>query len=333
MNKNIIMCSPGMYDIKNFIMNSDFKRNWPNSSEFVFQTIAWEEFSDGSPNNSFEKPDDIKGSDVFFIANFEDTNKIFNRLGPIYALPHYGAKSLTVFIPYFPTATMERVGEPGQIATAKTLMRMLNAIPHCHGSGPARVIIYDIHSLAVQHFHGDGIIVELQSVIPFFLQQLEGPHESEKFVFAFPDDGAKKRFHTFFPDPCVICSKDENRHVTIKEGSQLIDGNHIIIIDDMVRNGDTIINCAAVLKHYGASAVSAYVTHGVFPKNSWYKFCNPNFTHFWVTDSCEAARNIKYVPEYVENVTEGELLFGRPKYDPFKIISLSNQIYKEIVRS
>jgi ribose-phosphate pyrophosphokinase len=316
-----------MYNIKDAIIRHCLKRHASNLSEavgslkelpfvpeFIFQNIRWDEFDDGSPNNFFENNEVIKGSDVFFIADFEDTNKIFNRLGPIYALPHYGAKSLTVFIPYFPTATMERVGNPGQIATAKTLMRMLNAIPHCHGSGPTRVIIYDIHSLAVQHFHGDGIIVELQSAIPLFLQQLDWPRRtSEKLVFAFPDDGAKKRFHNFFLDPCVICSKDENKQVTIKDGLKFIDGNHVVIIDDMVRNGDTIINCEAVLRHYGASAVSAYVTHGVFPKNSWHKFCNPNFTYFWVTDSCEAARNINY--------------------GSFKIISLSNLIYEEISRS
>lgn len=45
----------------------------------------------------------------------------------------------------------------------------------------------------------------------------------------------------------------------------------------------------------GALAVSAYVTHGVFPKESWKRFtasssANGNgatdFKHFWITDSC-----------------------------------------------
>jgi phosphoribosylpyrophosphate synthetase len=299
-----------MDNLKKDIIGTHFK-----GYEHIDQKIKWDRFPDGTPKNQFDKPDNIKGADVFFIADLEKTENVFNQLSVIYAIPHYGAKSLTVFIPYFPTATMERVGEPGQIATAKTLMRMLDAIPHCHGSGPARIIIYDIHSLAVQHFHNDGIIIELQSAIPFFLQYLKTestvlfPDDSslgkEKIVFAFPDDGARKRFHTFFPDPCIICTKDENRKVTIKEGHELVDGNHVVIIDDMVRNGDTLLNCGKEIRHYGASAVSAYVTHGVFPEKSWKKFYtwtsyNSNwlpdkaiFKKFWFTDSCRVVRDLK----------------------------------------
>lgn len=41
----------------------------------------------------------------------------------------------------------------------------------------------------------------------------------------------------------------------------------------------------------GAEHVSAYVTHGVFPNQSWKKFVQANgsstgFKHFWITDSC-----------------------------------------------
>lgn len=49
----------------------------------------------------------------------------------MYSLPGYWAKSLTLVLPYFPTGTMERVDYEGQIATAKTLARMLSAIPLC----------------------------------------------------------------------------------------------------------------------------------------------------------------------------------------------------------
>ena len=36
--------------------------------------------------------------------------------------------------------------------------------------------------------------------------------------------------------------------------------------------GGTLIECQKLLSQHGASAVSAYVTHGVFPKESWRKF-------------------------------------------------------------
>ena len=60
-------------------------------------------------------------------------------------------------------------------------------------------------------------------------------------------------------------------------------------------------------------AVSAYVTHGVFPRASYTRFIQasgtPNaFSHFWMTDSC---------PRTVAAV-EGQA--------PFEIISLSEPI-------
>ena len=67
----------------------------------------------------------------------------------------------------------------------------------------------------------------------------------------------------------------------------------------------------------GALAVSAYVTHGVFPKDSWKRFTASSsgngsgatdFKHFWITDSC---------PKTVQAVANQA---------PFEVISLAEPI-------
>lgn len=67
-----------------------------------------------------------------------------------------------------------------------------------------------------------------------------------------------------------------------------------IIVDDLVQSGGTLHECAKELLRNGASCVSAYVTHAIFPNRSFEKFFNdathhPDssscFKHFWVTDS------------------------------------------------
>ena len=300
--QKILLCCPEMETLRDRVIDS-------LAFNMIKTGIIWGTFADGSPDTMIAEPELVKGNDIFFLANLEKQESIFKQLSVLYALPHYGARSLTVFLPYFPTATMERVDKPGQIATAKTLMRMLDAIPACHGGGPARLITYDIHSLAVQHFHADGIIVELQSAIPLLLKRIN----DNNFVFAFPDEGSRKRFHTFFPNPCVICTKDENRIVRIKEGKNLVLGANVIVVDDMVRKGDTLINCAKALDEAGAYSVSAYVTHGVFPEESWKNFRNGTFNKIWVTDSCLSAQ-----------------FFRRALVHPFEILSLSSLIAKEI---
>jgi len=55
-------------------------------------------------------------------------------------------------MPYFPTGTMERIEQEGQIATAVTLATILSAIPLC-SAGPTRIVIYDIHALQGPHSH------------------------------------------------------------------------------------------------------------------------------------------------------------------------------------
>ena len=57
-------------------------------------------------------------------------------------------RSLTFVLPYFPTGTMEREDEEGQVATAMTMARMLSAIP-LSAMGPSKIMIFDIHSLQV----------------------------------------------------------------------------------------------------------------------------------------------------------------------------------------
>jgi len=51
------------------------------------------------------------------------------------------------------------------------------------------------------------------------------------------------------------------------------------------------------LKSAGAKCVSAYVTHAVFPNNSWHRFLDTKevcFQNFWITDSIPHAREIAH---------------------------------------
>ena len=63
----------------------------------------------------------------------------------------------------------------------------------------------------------------------------------------------------------------------------------IVIVDDLVQSGGTLYECAVALKEQGSKDVHAYVTHAVFPNNSWRDFCHGQnkgiFTKFWLTNS------------------------------------------------
>lgn len=50
----------------------------------------------------------------------------------------------------------------------------------------------------------------------------------------------------------------------------------------------TLLKCCDALLQEGAVAVSAFVTHGVFPKESWRRFVGSRFKHVWMTDTLPA---------------------------------------------
>ena len=150
-------------------------------------------------------------------------------------------------------------------------------------------------------YFGDGVSPLFESGIPLLLEQLaelkkkdNGDGKTEEIAIAYPDEGACKRFHGFFEDEFteVVCTKvreGDKRIVTLKEGNPV--NKHVVIVDDLVQSGGTLIECMRLLKAKGATKVSAYVTHGVFPNSSWKKFTEPKdererFEHFFITDSC-----------------------------------------------
>ncbi|KAL0002232.1 hypothetical protein SO802_016013 [Lithocarpus litseifolius] len=263
------------------------------SSNITLQTIKWRNFDDGFPNIYINNAQDLRGQHVAFLASFSSTGVIFEQLSVIYLLPRLFVASFTLVLPFFPTGSFERMEDEGDVATAFTLSRMLTNIPISRG-GPTSLVIYDIHALQERFYFGDHVLPLFETGIPLLKQRLHQLRDADNIVIAFPDDGAWKRFHKLLDHfPTVVCNKvreGDKRIVRLKEGNPA--GCHVVIVDDLVQSGGTLIECQKVLAAHGAAKVSAYVTHGVFPKRSWERFTHKDessekaFSYFWITDSC-----------------------------------------------
>ncbi|KAG1669872.1 hypothetical protein FOA52_012461 [Chlamydomonas sp. UWO 241] len=268
--------------------------------------MKWKKFADGFPNLFVDDAMDIRGKHVAFLASFHNPSVIFEQISLIYALPRLFVASFTLVLPFFPTGTMERVDTEGEVATAFTLARLISSIPPSRG-GPASVVIFDIHALQERFFFGDCVLPLFESGIPLLIERIKRLEDHSNITIAYPDEGSHKRFHrSFHGYPEVICTKvrdGDKRIVRIKEGEAA--GRHVIIVDDLVQSGGTLIECHAVLAAMGATHVSAYVTHGVFPNYTWQKFKadrgegaanSGGFRYFWLSDSCPASREVKNQP-------------------------------------
>jgi len=254
---------------------------------------SWAAFNDGFPNIRVDGDDSLSMEyhDVAFLANLSKPADIFEQLAIMYALPRMRACNFRVFVPYFSTGTMERVDTFGEVATASTMARILSAIPLCK-SGPSTVVVYDIHALQEQFYFADSVLVQLRSAVYLLRQKLRCLPDVADVSIAFPDDGAAKRFKArvkeFEHIICIKVREGDTRRVTVKEGNAA--GRHCVILDDLVQTGGTLIECAKALLGAGAAKVSCFVTHGVFPQESWKRFLGTDaaptpFHKVWITDT------------------------------------------------
>src|SRR3972149_10192705 len=78
---------------------------------FTFNPIDWDHFPDGTPNIFIHGIDNhgIEGKDILFLASFPKAIQKFDQLSVLMVLCESFINSMTILLPFLPTATMERV--------------------------------------------------------------------------------------------------------------------------------------------------------------------------------------------------------------------------------
>jgi ribose-phosphate pyrophosphokinase len=259
---------------------------------FTYHHTKWNKFPDGTDNiemGGFTPQNLISGEHVLFLASFHNNDVTLSQFQVMICLLQSFIESLTVVLPYSPVGTMERVVSEGIVATAATYAHMFSSLPNC--GKPTRLMVYDLHTLQNRFYLHGNSVASLQTAIPLLKRRML---DSNVDCVAFPDDGAAKRFMSLFEEmdvEVIVCGKTRGdgdvRTVVIQDGDAT--GRHIVIVDDLVQTGGTLYETGKVLKEAGAASVSAFVTHAVFPRESWKRFNvggdRACFDKFWVTNS------------------------------------------------
>lgn len=281
MSDHVLLSCQQMYKIAQQITHTD--------DRITLGEIRWNRFNDTFPNIFIKNIDSLMGKHVSFLAYFSKAENVFEQLSVMYALAEFRPKSFRILLPYFPTGTMERIDNEGQVATAATLAQAISAIAPA-GPGPVPLFIWDIHALPIRHYFGTSITPRFKTGTKLLKERLR----DMDVAIAFPDRGSKTRFRTMFAErdkkrfyDFILCSKERNgdeRIVRVVEGDPT--GRHVVIVEDLVHSGGTLVRTAEALFEAGATGVSAYATHGVMEEGAWKKFVDAGFSHVWITDSC-----------------------------------------------
>jgi ribose-phosphate pyrophosphokinase len=234
--------------------------------------IEREDFPDGEHYLRFPltEPLALLGQHVVIVAATERAVSIDEvyRLGC--AAVKLGAQSLVLVLPYFGFSTMERAVKPGEVVSAKTVARQLSAIPRAPEGN--WVLTMDLHSSGIVHyFEGDVVALELYAE-PKIVKAIESLGLSD-LCLASTDMGRAKWVEVFanrLQAPVALIHKKRVSGSQTKVSAVVGDvaGKNVVIFDDMIRTGGSLIQAAECYLNAGAKSVHAAATHLVIPEGT-----------------------------------------------------------------
>ena len=213
---------------------------------------------------------DVSRRDVTLVGGTVDDVDTLEIYDLASGLVQQGAHTLTLVLPWFGYQTMERESKRGEIVAAKNRARLLSSIPTA-GSGN-RAVLMDLHSEGIpQYFSGNIRPVHLQarSVV---LQAIRD-FGDEGFVLGATDAGRAKWVERLANDLQVDAAFVFKRRLSETETEVTalaadVADRSVVIYDDMIRTGGSLLSAAQAYLEAGASRVYAVCTHGVFVRES-----------------------------------------------------------------
>jgi ribose-phosphate pyrophosphokinase len=178
-----------------------------------------------------------------------------------------GAHGVTLLAPYLAYTRQDRE-ETGHSRATAWVGALLPA------SGVERVITVDAHSARV----GELFPVPLVSLSParLFAEEILRFAFQDATVVA-PDAGARERAEAVrvaagmtTPIACMEKTRTAGGVTGVLHGAV---GRRVVIVDDILDTGGTLIACAQALQHAGVREIIVMVTHALFTGDAW--------SHLW----------------------------------------------------
>lgn len=227
--------------------------------------VERKQFPDGERYQRILAP--VAGRDAVLVGGTISDDDTLELYDLACGLVQDGARSLVLAIPFFGYATMERVARPGEVVTAKTRARLLSSIP-VPASG-ARVMLLDLHSEGVPYYFEGALRPFHLRATPLILEAARRLAGERPMVVACTDAGRAKWVEALANRLQVHASFVFKRRLSDEETevtgvSAQVQGAHVVIYDDMIRTGSSLLGAARAYQAAGAERISVVTTHGLF---------------------------------------------------------------------
>jgi ribose-phosphate pyrophosphokinase len=245
-----------------------------------------------------EIQENVRGTDVFVIqsTSYPANDHLMELLIIIDALRRSSARRITAVVPYFGYARQDRKPGPRTPISAKLVA---NLITH---AGADRVLTIDLHAGQIQGFF--DIPTDNLFASPVMVRDIKDRYDLDTLMVVSPDVGGVVRARGLakrINAPLAIIDKRRERAGESEVMNVIgeVQGRTCILVDDIVDSGGTLVNAAEALLEQGATAVTAYITHGVLSGGAVARVTASKLKELVITDSIQpteairVARNIR----------------------------------------
>jgi ribose-phosphate pyrophosphokinase len=207
----------------------------------------------------------LEGEDVVVVQSTRTDQDLVELLLLEDAVREAGARRVFVVVPYFGYARQDRRFFPGEPVSARTFCR--------HVELDADVVVtIDLHSSQTLSLFSKPAFEA--SGIPAIARLLR---ERPVDMLVSPDRGGverARRMAQLLDKPWFALEKKrlDSEHVELSLPATFpgpIEGKHVVIVDDVISTGGTIVEAAKLLKKRGVGAISAACTHGLFLRDAF----------------------------------------------------------------
>ncbi|MEI7903967.1 MAG: ribose-phosphate pyrophosphokinase, partial [Candidatus Firestonebacteria bacterium] len=206
--------------------------------------------------------ENVRGTDCFIIQSTSSpvNESLMELLLMIDAFRRSSAKRITAVIPYYGYARQDRKDQPRVAISAKLVANLLTS------AGANRIIAMDLHAAQLQGFF--DIPCDHLQAEPVLTRYFKKKIKINNLVVCASDMGGVKLARSFAERlGSTVAIVDKRRWGSDQvEALNLIGdvkGKNVLIPDDMISTGGTMVAAASFLKKNGAKDIYACCTHPV----------------------------------------------------------------------
>ncbi len=219
-----------------------------------------ERFSDGEIH--FFIDENVRGEDVFIIQSgaFDANFHLMELFVMMDAFKRASAERITAVIPYYAYARQDWKDRPRVPISSRLVADLLES------AGANRVLTMDLHSPQIQGFF--SIPVDNLTAAPVLAKYVQGLG-LKNMIIVSPDAGGVGRARAFAKRLKAELAIIDKRRPAPNEARVLnvigdVKDQDVVILDDMVDTGGTLVQSVEALKKEGALRVYAACTHPIF---------------------------------------------------------------------